>query len=474
MSQDTVEQYTRDMEEMTVMFGAGAKVLSVVSINSAALTSDTAPGEWSLTISNEMFLAIRRELQYLELHDQQKGRAHISVSLLESHDQSTLIRVSGGDTKAIASAKIAVEEILAGSIAKNGDENIWDDFFSTPKGLIYLRDLGRWHKTMIRQDALRSRITIWGSVEVKDKVERDLLKKSWDLLSTSHIIKLTDDTLDNALRGAFGRIVSVLGKRAASFQLASEPKTITIYGSIHDLRRAEKILYEDISSQIAVGQLDNEENCAVCWTSPADAYDTFCGHKYCKDCFLQQCSSAGSECFPIKCLGAAGACGHIFTLPELKNALPAIELEELLMTSFAAFIRTHTNEYQYCPTPGCSQIYKLTTEGTVILCRKCLSSICTNCNVVAHHGVSCQEYQAMLDEGAFSKWKAENNVKDCPKCKTPLEKMDGCNHMTCEACGAHICWFCMALFDDGSGVYEHMRVVHGDFGVEGEEEAFLE
>jgi hypothetical protein len=56
-------------------------------------------------------------------------------------------------------------------------------------------------------------------------------------------------------------------------------------------------------------------------------------------------------------------------------------------------------------------------------------------------------------------------VKNCPGCKVPIERSEGCNHLTCTRCHTHICWVCMKTFPKGQGVYDHMRVEHGGIGL---------
>lgn len=86
----------------------------------------------------------------------------------------------------------------------------------------------------------------------------------------------------------------------------------------------------------------------------------------------------------------------------------------------------------------------------------------TCCAQEEHDGVTCEAYALSRDsDHLFRTWRAENDIRECPKCKEGIQKNGGCNHMCCAKCKAHICWYCMATFAEGGECYAHMLRVHG-------------
>lgn len=157
----------------------------------------------------------------------------------------------------------------------------------------------------------------------------------------------------------------------------------------------------------------------------------------------------------------------------------------------------------YCPRPSCQTPVMQEPGGTMGICSSCHYAFCTMCKMT-YHGVSpCKvtaeklialrsEYleadettkrflekrygkrviQKAVEEMESKDW-LEKNSKACPRCGTHIQKIDGCNKMTCTGCAQYFCWICMGSLsrvnpyshfnDPGSGCFNQLfRALEGD------------
>jgi len=88
--------------------------------------------------------------------------------------------------------------------------------------------------------------------------------------------------------------------------------------------------------------------------------------------------------------------------------------------------------------------------------------------------MTCREQEIMdspeEQERLNTKWAQASGAKRCPLCRVWIQKITGCNHMSCR-CGAHVCWTCLASFLTSDETYAHLRDVHGGAHQEDAEQA---
>ena len=419
-----------------------------------------------------IYSVIRGDIDHLKAQLWEAGHVHIKAYPPVDPTQKLIaLRLYGEEVKAVAKAKSAFEKILAGDVALNGNSGMWNIYFTRPEGLAYLNGLSHTHQGYIYSDMRNHRLSLYGSADTKELIRRALIEKLDSLTEMTHCISLSADELKRALQGGFRRIIATLGKQNAVLDIRRRPQIITIIGSPHDVETARALLDQDVAcdlEDLALNKATAQPDCAVCWTEAEDAYRTSCGHSYCGDCFASQCSSAGEGDLPVRCFGDSGKCLKVLEIQEIKNGLTSAAFEQLLEDSFTTHVRMNPKSFQYCPTPDCQQIYRTSPDGIIFTCPACLTPICTTCQITSHDGMTCEVYKRIGTEGdeEFQRWKQENDVKDCPICKVPIEKSEGCNHMECRNCKTHICWFCLETFDEGRKCYGHMQEVHGNFYAE--------
>ena len=97
---------------------------------------------------------------------------------------------------------------------------------------------------------------------------------------------------------------------------------------------------------------------------------------------------------------------------------------------------------QLCPFPDCESFAKKGNNKYV----KCIENkhqFCFNRLKKWNGNENC-----LIDKDkSFENWRNTSKAKRCPKCKYFIEKIDGCNHMTCTYCKYEFCWLCMQKYD---------------------------
>ncbi|KAH7090312.1 hypothetical protein FB567DRAFT_626309 [Paraphoma chrysanthemicola] len=426
-----------------------------------------------LSVSSRILAAIQPQLD--PLVDRTWRTDYVQIKRYEDlSKQYAQVRIFGQSRERVAKAKSAVEKLLAGHIAANGNGPITDPFYFRPSSKSFLDDLAAAHCVFIHQDLRRSVLRLYGGDTGIEQVERALVAKCAELKESFHTIFLDPEALAFAIKGGFRQIVAALGKDKVKLDIINNLKRIIVEGSTKDVDQIQEILtscaFSSMETQIAVLSISGDGSevfCPVCFTPPEAPIKTSCGHLYCSSCLVSQCTSADS--FPLKCLGEGAACGSSITLADVKKVLSGIEYDNLFQTSLTSYLRSRTAKFQYCSTPDCDRFYRISNseKPRTFDCDGCLSSVCTSCHQNPHDGLTCEANKALIKaamEGdeELAKWKKDNDVRDCPKCGVPIEKAFGCNHMECISCRIHICWFCMKTFGSAGETYKHMGRTHGN------------
>ncbi|KAL8154524.1 hypothetical protein AgCh_000040 [Apium graveolens] len=109
--------------------------------------------------------------------------------------------------------------------------------------------------------------------------------------------------------------------------------------------------------------------------------------------------------------------------------------------------------FKWCPAPGCDCAVEFDVgSGSHDVSCLCSYSFCWNCTEEAHRPVDCETVAKWILKNTAE---SENmywilaNSKPCPKCKRPIEKNQGCMHMTCTPpCKFEFCWLCLGVWSD--------------------------
>lgn len=415
----------------------------------------------SYNVSHETFNVVEPDILALGESAWRRGNGS-SVSAVK-RPPSVSVKICGEDMKDLGRLKLELEKILTGVIVQHDGKVVWDDFFVRPAGVLFLLDLEREHRPLtITKERGRRTIRLLGSSELREIVHKKIVEKAAELRCRQTLIIPLDGRLVGLFMSAdLIKLQEDLGPDNVVLDLGN--RRLLIRGDQEAFDRAREAVNRARSRHSGERQTTGAE-CPVCFEAATSPIALQCGHRWCRTCIAQYLTAAVDQnFFPLTCLGNEAHCPERISLGIAKEVLPAHDFEAVLNAAFSAHIHTRPNEFHFCPTPDCSQVYRSAPEGTVLQCPSCLLRICPNCHSEAHDGLACAEVDG--GEVLFKEWMKKNDVKSCPGCNIPIEHAEGCNHMMCTQCQTHICWVCMQTFPKGEGIYGHMRQIHGGFGL---------
>ncbi|XP_041375612.1 E3 ubiquitin-protein ligase RNF14-like [Gigantopelta aegis] len=215
-----------------------------------------------------------------------------------------------------------------------------------------------------------------------------------------------------------------------------------------------------------------------------------CDHVYCKKCMTDyfivqiQDGNVGSlTCPDHECDSQA--------LPSQVKDLVSVKLftryDDLLLKTSLDLMKDVT----YCPRPICQVPVIFDHDSSIASCSACHYVFCVHCKLV-YHGLSpCkikadelsklrEEYQnaspeeklflekrygkrtiqQAVEESFTNEWLNQFS-KQCPSCGAHIQKIDGCNKMTCTKCRNYFCWICEKSLSR-TNPYKHFSELNND------------
>ncbi|KZP14856.1 hypothetical protein FIBSPDRAFT_751261, partial [Athelia psychrophila] len=411
------------------------------------------PFQYTITISAPQYHAQRKPWNDLLATVQDKEGLKLWIA--RRHGM-LVIRVVGEDKSAVGSLKVRVERIAAGEKLEG-----WHPLLSQRFMDGVLQDTG----ALLRMDRRLRAVKVYGergSIEVA----RALVNNELALLeSQEQTILLKRQSVRFFVTRGLAILKEELGDENVSLIVSSVPAKIIIKGVDTAMHTLSRLMEESLdASNIDPRSGDMEEAiCSICYDAVILPIKLGCGHAYCSACIRHFLTSAPT--FPLVCMGDEDKCHVPIPIPVFQRFLPIQQFTNLLEMAFITHINQHPQDFKYCTTPDCRQVYRYTASDTasIIHCPSCLSSVCSACHEEEHEGMTCAERKLYIDpeeqERLNHELATQSGFKKCPQCAVWIEKTEGCNHMECK-CGAHICWVCMGIFNAQS-VYEHMRKAHG-------------
>jgi len=189
--------------------------------------------------------------------------------------------------------------------------------------------------------------------------------------------------------------------------------------------------------------LKEDENttvkCSICYLDlpvTAVVHPLACKHSFCRECYTEYLENKMKDFEVLKITCPQDGCPEIVTDERIKTILSEDRFQryqDLVQKKLS-----HKSWGQkYCPKAGCYKKFTPDNENKFTVCA-CGTEICNTCSQFWHPGKPCIE----IKDEEFAEYAKANNIKFCIVCKTAIDRVEGCLHVTCSVCDYEWCWNC--------------------------------
>ncbi|TIA87764.1 hypothetical protein E3P99_02993 [Wallemia hederae] len=198
--------------------------------------------------------------------------------------------------------------------------------------------------------------------------------------------------------------------------------------------------------------------CEICFTGSEDTSTQTlalgCGHRFCSDCWKMHCEekiNGQGESRKIECMGSD--CQTVLSEQVISQIVPHDIFKRYQNLANKTYVEDNRRGLRFCPGPDCENVIECHVRGgdlesliPIVVCR-CGQTSCFGCSFSGDHrpalcGITKLWVKKCEDDSETANW-ISANTKECPKCRSTIEKNGGCNHMTCRKCRYEWCWICM-------------------------------
>uniref|UniRef100_A0A3Q1GI14 RBR-type E3 ubiquitin transferase n=1 Tax=Acanthochromis polyacanthus TaxID=80966 RepID=A0A3Q1GI14_9TELE len=229
-------------------------------------------------------------------------------------------------------------------------------------------------------------------------------------------------------------------------------------------------------------------DCGVCFMSwlGSECVQLFqCGHIFCKACLGEFCKVQIKEGNVRGVTCPQADCGGTPTPAQVRSLVG----EELFSRYDRLLLQStldHMADVTYCPRNSCGSAVIVDKSSTAAMCSVCNFAFCVKCRKTYHglfsvllclseglkivwddYSNGSKERKRLLEgrygrevmRGTVDIWLSDNwitdNCKHCPHCFCKIQKISGCNVMTCTRCDQQFCWSCLTRPKDWKSHFQN-------------------